>query len=100
MFVVLVYVKLNGVWKEKYFVVKVFGYEFVSYVSFYVIVLNDGWIGENVFLFEDNIIQLFVLIGNNVILWSGNYIGYYLMIYDYCFLVFYIVVFGGVVIEE
>lgn len=56
MFVVLVYVKLNGVWKEKYFVVKVFGYEFVSYVSFYVIVLNDGWIGENVFLFEDNII--------------------------------------------
>lgn len=77
MFVALAYAKLNGVRKEKYLAAKALGYELASYVSSHATVLNDGRIGENVFLLEDNTIQPFVSIGNNVTLWSGNHIGHH-----------------------
>ncbi|WP_057320501.1 acetyltransferase, partial [Mycobacterium tuberculosis] len=79
---------------------KALGYELASYVSSHATVLNDGRIGENVFLLEDNTIQPFVSIGNNVTLWSGNHIGHHSTIHDHCFLASHIVVSGGVVIEE
>lgn len=69
-------------------------------MSSHATVLNDGRIGENVFLLEDNTIQPFVSIGNNVTLWSGNHIGHHSTIHDHCFLASHIVVSGGVVIEE
>lgn len=100
MFVALAYAKLNGVRKEKYLAAKALGYELASYVSSHATVLNDGRIGENVFLLEDNTIQPFVSIGNNVTLWSGNHIGHHSTIHDHCFLACHIVVSGGVVIEE
>jgi sugar O-acyltransferase (sialic acid O-acetyltransferase NeuD family) len=100
MFVALAYAKLNGVRKEKYLAVKALGYELASYVSSRATVLNDGQIGENVFLLEDNTIQPFVSIGNNVTLWSGNHIGHHSTIRDHCFLASHIVVSGGVTIEE
>ncbi|WP_234798947.1 acetyltransferase, partial [Mycobacterium tuberculosis] len=100
MFVALAYAKLNGVRKEKYLAAKALGYELASYVSSHATVLNDGRIGENVFLLEDNTIQPFVSIGNNVTLWSGNHIGHHSTIHDHCFLASHIVVSGGVVIEE
>lgn len=97
MFVALAYAKLNGVRKEKYLAAKALGYELASYVSSHATVLNDGRIGENVFLLEDNTIQPFVSIGNNVTLWSGNHIGHHSTIHDHCFLASHIVVSGGVV---
>ncbi len=100
MFVALAYAKLNGVRKEKYLAAKALGYELASYVSSHATVLNDGRIGENVFLLEDNTIQPFVTIGNNVTLWSGNHIGHHSTIRDHCFLASHIVVSGGVMIEE
>ena len=100
MFVALAYAKLNGVRKEKYLAAKALGYELVSYVSSRATVLNDGRIGENVFLLEDNTIQPFVTIENNVTLWSGNHIGHHSTIRDHCFLASQIVVSGGVTIEE
>jgi UDP-3-O-[3-hydroxymyristoyl] glucosamine N-acyltransferase len=47
---------------------------------------------------EDNTIQPFVRIGNNVTLWSGNHIGHDSTIGDHCFLASQIVVSGRVTV--
>jgi sugar O-acyltransferase (sialic acid O-acetyltransferase NeuD family) len=99
-FVALGYSNLNQVRKEKYQAAKAKGYELVSYVSSKATVLNDGLIGENCFILEDNTIQPFVSIGNNVTLWSGNHIGHHTRIDDHCFLASHIVVSGRVHIQE
>jgi sugar O-acyltransferase (sialic acid O-acetyltransferase NeuD family) len=100
MFVALSYSRLNAVRKEKYLAAKAKGYRFASFVSPAATVRNDGQIGENCFIFEDNTIQPFVRIGNNVTLWSGNHIGHHSKIDDHCFLASHVVVSGGVEIGE
>ena len=62
--------------------------------------MNDGCIGRNCFILEDNTIQPFVKIEDNVTLWSGNHIGHHSTIDRHCFLASQIVVSGGVKIEE
>ena len=76
------------------------GYRIASYVSSKATVLNEGKFGENCFILEDNTIQPFVTIGNNVTLWSGNHIGHHSIIRDHCFIASHVVVSGGVTIEE
>jgi sugar O-acyltransferase (sialic acid O-acetyltransferase NeuD family) len=71
-----------------------------SYVSPRATVLNDGRFGDNCLILEDNTIQPFVSIGNNVILWSGNHIGHHSRIDDHCFITSHVVVSGGVHIGE
>lgn len=100
MFVGLSYSKLNQIRKEKYFAAKVLGYRLASYVSSHATVLNAGKIGENCFILEDNTIQPFVTIGNNVTLWSGNHIGHHSTIHDHCFIASHVVISGGVEINE
>lgn len=99
-FVALSYAKLNAVRREKYLAMKALGYPMASYISTKASVLNEGKIGENCFILEDNTIQPFVTIGNNVTLWSGNHIGHHSTIQDHCFLASHIVVSGGVTVEE
>lgn len=99
-FVALSYSKLNLVRKNKYLAAKALGYRLASFVSSRATVLNDGNIGENCFIFEDNTIQPFVTIGNNVTLWSGNHIGHHSIIKDHCFIASHVVVSGGVEIGE
>lgn len=99
-FVALSYSKLNTVRKEKYLAAKALGYKLVSFVSSRATVLNDGQIGENCFIFEDNTIQPFVKIGNNITLWSGNHIGHHCVIHDHTFIASHVVVSGGVEIGE
>lgn len=99
-FVALSYAKINMVRKEKYQAAKALGYTLASYVSSYATVLNQGHIGENCFIFEDNTIQPFVQIGNNVTLWSGNHIGHHSIIHDHVFIASHVVVSGGVTIGE
>ena len=99
-FVALSYSKLNAVRKEKFLAAKAFGYKLASYISSRATVLNNGQIGENCFIFEDNTIQPFVRIGNNVTLWSGNHIGHHSVIKDHSFIASHVVVSGGVEIGE
>jgi sugar O-acyltransferase (sialic acid O-acetyltransferase NeuD family) len=99
-FVALSYSKINAVRKEKYLAVKALGYRIASFISSHSTVLNDGRIGENCFIFEDNTIQPFVTIGNNVTLWSGNHIGHHSTIKDHCFISSHVVISGGVEIGE
>ncbi|MHC8311050.1 acetyltransferase [Pseudomonas sp. GT1P32] len=99
-FVALSYSKINAVRKEKYLAAKALGYHLTSYVSSHATVLNDHAIGENCFILEDNTIQPFVTIGNNITLWSGNHIGHHSTIKDHCFIASHVVVSGGVEIAE
>lgn len=99
-FVALSYSQLNKIRKEKYLAAKSLGYQFASYVSSRATVLNDGKIGENCFIFEDNTIQPFATLGNNVILWSGNHIGHHSTIHDHTFIASHAVISGGVEIGE
>lgn len=99
-FVALSYSKLNAIRKEKYLSAKGLGYKLANFVSSRATVLNEGRIGENCFIFEDNTIQPFVNIGNNVTLWSGNHIGHHSVIKDHTFIASHVVVSGGVEIGE
>ncbi|WP_323015400.1 acetyltransferase [Devosia sp.] len=99
-FIALGYSKLNEARKAKYLETKALGYRLASYVSSKASVLNDGRIGDNCFILEDNTIQPFVTIGNNVTLWSGNHIGHHSTIGDHCFLASHIVVSGRVSVGE
>lgn len=99
-FVALSYTKLNAIRRDKYFAAKAMGYRIASYISSKASALNDGRIGENCFILEDNTIQPFVTIGNNVTLWSGNHIGHHSTIRDHVFIASHIVVSGGCDIGE
>ncbi|MHA6645999.1 acetyltransferase [Mesorhizobium sp. A623] len=100
LFVALSYTKINAVRREKYIAAKAMGYRIASYVSSKATVLNDGKIGENCFILENNTIQPFVTIGNNVTLWSGNHIGHHSTISDHTFISSHVVVSGGCNVAE
>src|SRR6266446_10613882 len=96
MFIAVSYAQMNQVRAGKYFRAKEIGYELVSYVSSRATFLSDAPVGDNCFILEDNTIQPFVRIGNDVTLWSGNHIGHDSIIEDHCFLASQIVVSGRV----
>lgn len=100
LFLALGYAKVNALRREKYFAAKELGYKLASFVSSKSTVLNNGQIGENCFVFEDNTVQPFVTIGNNVTLWSGNHIGHHSIIRDHCFIASHVVISGGVDVGE
>jgi sugar O-acyltransferase (sialic acid O-acetyltransferase NeuD family) len=100
LFVAIGYTHLNEGRKAKYLAARAQGYTLPSYVSPRATVLNDGRIGDNCLILEDNTIQPFVTIGNNVTLWSGNHIGHHSRIGDHCFITSHVVVSGGVTIGE
>jgi len=96
MFVALSYARMNSVRAEKYAMVKGWGYELVSYVSTHCSYLSQFPPGDNCFILEDNTVQPFVTIGNDVTLWSGNHIGHDSSIGDHCFISSHVVVSGHV----
>jgi sugar O-acyltransferase (sialic acid O-acetyltransferase NeuD family) len=100
LFIALAYSKLNLIRKEKYLFSKQMGYVLASFVSPHATVLNNNQIGDNCFIFEDNTIQPFVTLGNNITLWSGNHIGHHSSIGDHCFIASHAVISGGVEIGE
>jgi sugar O-acyltransferase (sialic acid O-acetyltransferase NeuD family) len=99
-FLALGYSKLNQVRKDKYLAAKALGYRIASFISPHATILNEGQIGDNCFILEDNTIQPFVTIGDNVTLWSGNHIGHHSTIKDHCFIASHVVISGGVEIGE
>ncbi len=96
-FVALSYAKMNVLRADKVSAMRGAGYPLTSYVSPRATVLTDT-IGENCFILEDNTLQPFCRIGNNVTLWSGNHIGHHSVIEDNVFLSSHVVVSGGVVV--
>lgn len=98
-FVAMSYAKVNGHRRKKYNEFKGMGYSFASYISSKASNYAEC-VGENCFILEDNTIQPFVKIGNNVTLWSGNHIGHHSVIKDHCFITSQVVISGGCTIGE
>ena len=57
-------------------------------------------IGENCFIFEDNTLQPFTTIGNNVVMWSGNHIGHHSEIRDHVFFASHVVLSGHCLVNS
>lgn len=75
------------------------GYQFISYISSRATIFGNV-IGENCFILEDNTIQPFTTIGNNVVMWSGNHIGHHGQIKDHVFFTSHVVLSGHCVVES
>ena len=98
-FIALGYQGVNEIRKKKYLEVKKLGYEFETFISPNATILSKD-IGNNCFIFENNVIQPKVKIGNNVTLWSGNHIGHHSTLGDHCFISSHVVVSGNVNIGQ
>jgi sugar O-acyltransferase (sialic acid O-acetyltransferase NeuD family) len=96
MFVALSYAQVNRLRAAKYAQMKALGYELVSYISSRCTYLATDPPGDNCFILEDNTVQPFVTIGNDVTLWSGNHIGHDATIEDHCFVTSHVVISGYV----
>lgn len=98
MFVALSYRNVNKVRAEKYHDAKNKGYKLVSYVCSRSVYWDDLRVGDNCFIFENQTIQPFVKIGNDVTMWSGNHVGHGSVIGDHCFITSHVVISGHVTI--
>jgi sugar O-acyltransferase (sialic acid O-acetyltransferase NeuD family) len=94
MYVAVVYGKLNRLREEICGRAKARGYRLASYVSSRASVWRNVQFGEHCFVFEDNTIQPFVSLGDDVVLWSGNHIGHHSRIGNHCFITSHVVVSG------
>ncbi len=97
-FVALTYRELNRARARLVAKLRGLGFRLASYVSEHAFVWPNVSIGENCFIFENNVIQPFVRIGDNVIAWSGNHIGHHTVIGDNVFLASHVVISGHVTI--
>lgn len=91
--------QMNQLREKIYLEGKSKGYKYISYISSKATVF-DNEIGENCFILEDNTIQPFTKIGNNVVLWSGNHIGHHGEIKDHVFFTSHVVMSGHCIIES
>ena len=91
--------KMNTVRQKIYNEVKEKGYEFISYISSKATLFNNP-VGENCFILENNTIQPFTTIGNNVIMWSGNHIGHHSTIKNHIMFTSHVVLSGHCVVEN
>jgi sugar O-acyltransferase (sialic acid O-acetyltransferase NeuD family) len=94
MFVAIGYTKMNKLREARYHAAKELGYSLANFISPRCSFLTDHPIGDNCLIMEDNTIQPFVQIGNDVIMWSGNHVGHDAVIEDHCFLTSHVVVSG------
>jgi sugar O-acyltransferase (sialic acid O-acetyltransferase NeuD family) len=94
MFIALVYQKLNRHRIRFYQEAKEKGYRLASFISPGANVWTNVTIGDNTFIFENNVVQPFAKIGSNVVLWSGNHIGHHSSIGSHCFIASHVVVSG------
>ena len=85
--------KMNTVREEKFKLIKNKGYHCISYISSRATNFSEK-IGENCFILEDNTIQPYTEIGDNVILWSGNHIGHHGKIGDHVMFTSHVVMSG------
>jgi sugar O-acyltransferase (sialic acid O-acetyltransferase NeuD family) len=93
-YVATVYTQLNRLRARLALAAKTKGYKLASYISSRAFVWRNVELGEHVFIFEDNTLQPFVKVGNNVVLWSGNHIGHHTVIQDNCFIASHAVISG------
>jgi sugar O-acyltransferase (sialic acid O-acetyltransferase NeuD family) len=95
-FAATVYTQRNMLRARLYQEAKAKGFTPASFISPHAFVWRDVVLGEHCFIFENNVIQPRVRLGNNVVLWSGNHIGHHSTIKDHCFVSSHVVISGFV----
>lgn len=98
-FIALGYAKTNQIRQARFEEAKQKGYACATYVSSHATYFRTP-VGENCLILENNVIQPFVTIGDNVTLWSGNHIGHHSKIGNHCFISSHVVISGGCEIGE
>jgi sugar O-acyltransferase (sialic acid O-acetyltransferase NeuD family) len=93
-YVAVVYTQLNRLRTRLMLAAKGVGYALASYISPRAFVWHNARLGEHCFIFEDNVVQPFVTLGDNVVLWSGNHIGHHSRICGNVFVSSHVVVSG------
>ena len=93
-YVAVVYTQLNQLRTRLAEAAKRAGYGLASYISPKAFVWRNVTIGEHCFIFENNVIQAFAEVGNNVVLWSGNHIGHHSHIANNVFISSHVVISG------
>lgn len=86
--------QLNRLRRRFYEDLKRKGYAFATYISSRAFVWRNAKIGENTFIFENNVIQPYVTVGDNCILWSGNHVGHRTVIHNHVFIASHAVISG------
>ena len=99
-FIAVSYAQMNRLRERIFNNVKSQGFNIASYISSKCTYLSQLPPGENAFIFEDNTIQPFVEIGDNVTLWSGNHIGHHSTIESHNFISSHVVISGHCQIES
>jgi sugar O-acyltransferase (sialic acid O-acetyltransferase NeuD family) len=99
-YVATVYTQLNRLRARLSQEAKQKGFRLASYISSRAFVWSNVALGEHCFIFEDNTVQPFVKVGNNVVMWSGNHIGHHSTIRDNCFISSHVVISGFVDVGE
>jgi sugar O-acyltransferase (sialic acid O-acetyltransferase NeuD family) len=100
MFIPMSFKKMNHARAEKYEDAIRRGYALISYVSSKATTFPGFTCGDNCFILEDNTIQPFVTIGNDVVMWSGNHIGHHTVIKDHVTITSHVVISGCCTIES
>jgi len=95
MFVAIGYVQLNYLRARFYTAAKDKGYSLISYVSPHAYMHHNVVLGDNCFIFENNVLQYDVTLGNDVILWSGNHIGHSTILRDHVYVASHVVISGN-----
>lgn len=100
LFVAVSYNRMNRLRIAKFQQARAKGYRLAHYVSSRATVWPGFEPRANQFILEDNTIQPFARVGENVTLWSGNHIGHHATIGDHCFVTSHVVIAGNVTIGE
>lgn len=95
LYVAISYNQLNRIRAKYYSLAKKKKYKLATYISSKAFVWHTAKIGENCMIFENNVIQHGVTIGNNVILWSGNHVGHRSVIEDHVYISSHCVISGS-----
>ena len=96
----VVYTQLNRLRARLIDVARGKGYALASYISSRALVWPNVKLGEHCFIFEDNTVQPFVTLGDDVVLWSGNHIGHHSTVRDHAFISSHVVISGFVDVGE
>ena len=93
-FVAVTYTQLNRLRARLCALMRGKGYRLARYVSSRAFVWRNAELGEHCFVFEDNTLQPFCRVDDDVVLWSGNHIGHHSSVGAHCFISSHCVVSG------
>ncbi len=99
-FVAVGYTGMNKIREDLYNTAKEKGYSLPNYISSNCTYLSKESIGDNNLILEANVIQPFVKIGSNNVLWSGNHIGHDAVLGNHIFIASHVVVAGSVQVGD